>query len=715
MIASADVTFGALADVKRASSARSSPSCPPTEAQATRTLRVARPLLADATLLLRDAAPGTRLLPTRDAAARPRDRHRPARAAPRAHAGRRPRRTRCASVETLSRDPATTTHAPEARRDARRPPGRSSTTSRRCRRSCNYLGLWTRNANSAISEGDANGNWFRTLAVIATRRSSPPRPSPRPSLHVNPYPHTPRPARTASARPATRATSPGPQIGNPPGNQGTATEPTDADAGRGAAVSLRAIDRTPEWVVRRRGVVAASSWSRSLPRASAAAALAERLRAEGGRHVRPRAVRRARRCGSPASRSARSRRSSAGPGNTAIVTMAIKDVGLPIHEDATLKVRPRIFLEGNFFVDLKPGTPHAPDGRTRAHDPDRADRRARAVRRGAVRRCTSRRAGSSSAFVDQLSRVARRRRRRRAVAHVHAVGPRVHARGDRARRRCAARRATTSRASSAARRRRRRAIASRDAPARHADRRPRAHGHRAGQPQRPARGVAAAARRPGRRGARRAARGRRRRCPRPARSRSRRGRRCARRRPRCGSRCRCSRRRARSSRPASCPPCSTSSTRRSTSSRPLEPRLTALLDGLTPVIDCLRNNAMPTLKTPLVDPPHTTGDCRSTASCCTANVGLASASQNFDGNGPAVRYHAGFGDQLVTTGSVPTVGEALVGTTSEPLIGSRPKKPAAAAAVPLRRRRATRRSRRTWPPQTGPAPQQRKVKLKAAP
>ena len=40
-----------------------------------------------------------------------------------------------------------------------------------------------------------------------------------------------------------------------------------------------------------------------------------------------------------------------------VVTMEIDDEALPIHKDATLKIRPRIFLEGNFFVDLKPGTP----------------------------------------------------------------------------------------------------------------------------------------------------------------------------------------------------------------------------------------------------------------------------------------------------------------------------------------------------------------------
>jgi ABC-type transporter Mla subunit MlaD len=42
------------------------------------------------------------------------------------------------------------------------------------------------------------------------------------------------------------------------------------------------------------------------------------------------------------------------------VTMELKKQALPIHRDATLKVRPRIFLEGNYFVDLRPGSPSAP-------------------------------------------------------------------------------------------------------------------------------------------------------------------------------------------------------------------------------------------------------------------------------------------------------------------------------------------------------------------
>ncbi|MBX5441938.1 MAG: MCE family protein, partial [Solirubrobacteraceae bacterium] len=43
-----------------------------------------------------------------------------------------------------------------------------------------------------------------------------------------------------------------------------------------------------------------------------------------------------------------------------LVTFELDDAALPLHKDATAKIRPRIFLEGNFFVDLEPGTPTAP-------------------------------------------------------------------------------------------------------------------------------------------------------------------------------------------------------------------------------------------------------------------------------------------------------------------------------------------------------------------
>jgi phospholipid/cholesterol/gamma-HCH transport system substrate-binding protein len=46
-------------------------------------------------------------------------------------------------------------------------------------------------------------------------------------------------------------------------------------------------------------------------------------------------------------------------GNAGLVSMEIESKGLPIHSDATLKIRPRIFLEGDFYVELQPGSPSA--------------------------------------------------------------------------------------------------------------------------------------------------------------------------------------------------------------------------------------------------------------------------------------------------------------------------------------------------------------------
>ena len=43
-----------------------------------------------------------------------------------------------------------------------------------------------------------------------------------------------------------------------------------------------------------------------------------------------------------------------------LVTMSIDHDGLPIHADATSAIRPRLFLEGNYYINLQPGTPEAP-------------------------------------------------------------------------------------------------------------------------------------------------------------------------------------------------------------------------------------------------------------------------------------------------------------------------------------------------------------------
>lgn len=49
------------------------------------------------------------------------------------------------------------------------------------------------------------------------------------------------------------------------------------------------------------------------------------------------------------------------PPTASVVTMELEKSALPLHTDATMRLRPRLFLEGNLFVDLKPGSPNAPE------------------------------------------------------------------------------------------------------------------------------------------------------------------------------------------------------------------------------------------------------------------------------------------------------------------------------------------------------------------
>lgn len=42
------------------------------------------------------------------------------------------------------------------------------------------------------------------------------------------------------------------------------------------------------------------------------------------------------------------------------VTFELEESALPLHEDAQFKIRPRLFLEGNYFIEVSPGTPSSP-------------------------------------------------------------------------------------------------------------------------------------------------------------------------------------------------------------------------------------------------------------------------------------------------------------------------------------------------------------------
>jgi phospholipid/cholesterol/gamma-HCH transport system substrate-binding protein len=48
-------------------------------------------------------------------------------------------------------------------------------------------------------------------------------------------------------------------------------------------------------------------------------------------------------------------------GTDSRVNFTVDNAGRPIHSDAFVKIRPRIFLEGNFFLDIDPGSPSRPE------------------------------------------------------------------------------------------------------------------------------------------------------------------------------------------------------------------------------------------------------------------------------------------------------------------------------------------------------------------
>ena len=51
---------------------------------------------------------------------------------------------------------------------------------------------------------------------------------------------------------------------------------------------------------------------------------------------------------------------SPGPGQTQAVELELARDDIPVHTDATLRIRPRLLLEGSYFVDMSPGSTSAP-------------------------------------------------------------------------------------------------------------------------------------------------------------------------------------------------------------------------------------------------------------------------------------------------------------------------------------------------------------------
>jgi virulence factor Mce-like protein len=200
---------------------------PVTEATATRVLRRIRPVLAGGGRLLRDLEPGARMLPA--AGRRLADAFDAGTPALRRAVSLADRlETTLAALRELATNPATpgaVTKLTEV--VASLQPTLRFLNPFQVR--CNYLGLWTRNASSTVSEGDANGTWFRFLPIVQTDEVLQ-RATPAPNLHVNPYGST---GQDGECEVGNEPYLPGQRIGRVPGVQPGSTQATAPPAGVG--------------------------------------------------------------------------------------------------------------------------------------------------------------------------------------------------------------------------------------------------------------------------------------------------------------------------------------------------------------------------------------------------------------------------------------------------------------------------------------------------
>jgi len=157
---------------------------PATERAAVSALRVAQPVLDDATTLVDDLKPSAKLLPAAatglagavEAGTPVLDR-----AAPLADR----LSDTLAALRGLVKDPSTSGSVVELTRalDALVP---TLAFLNPIQTRCNYLGLYMRNASSTIGEGDENGNWFRFMPLLATP-DNPYKGNIGGDLHFDPY------------------------------------------------------------------------------------------------------------------------------------------------------------------------------------------------------------------------------------------------------------------------------------------------------------------------------------------------------------------------------------------------------------------------------------------------------------------------------------------------------------------------------------------------
>lgn len=358
-----------------------------------------------------------------------------------------------------------------------------------------------------------------------------------------------------------------------------------------------------------------------------------------------------------------------GPGSTALVTMEFGDEGRPVHTDAELRIRPRLFLEGGFYVELSPGSPSAPEMRdggtlplTQTKTPVQFDQIlsgafARPSRDSFARLLDETGTALANGGAQDLGRAAKPTApalRDTAIVAEAVRGVRTHdlsttvrslsritsalASNEQALGGLVTGFARTSAALASERDALGQSVRELDGVVREAPAALRAIDRALPPARQLARDV-----RPGLKVAPPVLRGT----------------------------SKLLTQLDRATRPAELPRLISTLRPALTELPTLATRLTTLFPQVTPVTDCVRDRALPVLNTKLDDGALSSGR-PVWQDLAHAGAGLNSAAQTFDGNGHQVRYLAGVGDQVISLGDVPGFGP-LIGTGPEPIQGIRPR------------------------------------------
>ena len=247
---------------------------------------------------------------------------------------------------------------------------------------CNYLSILFGNFASTGSQSDGLGTWTRFIAFTPPfgpndEGSPASAPADGPTifnhLHYNPYPNTDSPGQPRECEAGNEIYEAGETvIGNPPGVQSIRTSGSDQGPARGRdavtppederaryrAAHHQARRRLPSPLIGALLLIVAIvgpyiAFRKHIPFTGHGYELTATFR--NAVAIAPKSPVRI------AGVDVGEVLDTSSAGRNTDVRFTVDEEALPVSSDAQVKIRPRIFLEGNYFLELDPGSPSAPE------------------------------------------------------------------------------------------------------------------------------------------------------------------------------------------------------------------------------------------------------------------------------------------------------------------------------------------------------------------